>query len=64
MSNFLFRYKVWHCSGTLMHEYEWKTGELYEVLWQPGNFPPSALANKKPKAAAPSKPPLSKTPYR
>lgn len=62
-NNCYFRFKVWHSTGALIYEYKWPSGELFEMLWQPGNFPASNLANKKPKSIAPTKPVVSK-PYR
>lgn len=48
-----------------MHEKRWTAGEeMYEVCWQPGSFPASALATKKPKAAEPSRPAAVKAAYR
>lgn len=58
-------FKVYHSTGTLIHEVQWPAGqELYDLQWQPGNFAPSTLATKKPKAVVSSKPVASKETYR
>merc|ERR1719402_24327 len=39
-------YKVWHCSGTLLHKHDWEEKqELFDVAWQ--NLPKDKLQEKK-----------------
>lgn len=61
-------FKVWHYSGSLLHEVSWPQGEeLYEVVWKP--FPKLAfkdpqITNKKVEGIVPSQPQASKQAYR
>ncbi|XP_043276692.1 eukaryotic translation initiation factor 2A [Venturia canescens] len=61
-------YKIWHYSGTLLHENLWeKTAELWEVLWQrfPKNtFAEKPISYKAVEGITPSQPQASKQVYR
>jgi translation initiation factor 2A len=61
-------YKVWHYSGSLLHEKHFATGdELWEVDWQaapPGQWPTFKASKKAVTGIAPSQPQASKQAYR
>jgi len=61
-------YKVWHYSGSLLHEKHFATGdELWEVNWQaapPGRWPKFRASKNAVDGIAPSQPQASKQAYR
>merc|ERR1712241_1526039 len=61
-------YKIWHCSGSLVHEKGFATGdELWEVHWQlalPEKYPSFKASKKAVVGITPSQPQVSKQAYR
>jgi len=58
-------YKVWHYSGSLMHEITFKdTDELWEVDWQPSKYRGFKASKRVVEGIAPSQPKASKQAYR
>jgi len=57
----VFRFKIWHYSGSLLYERPWnKQEELWEVQWQTfpsGTFKEPAIRNKPVEGIQPSNPP-------
>lgn len=52
-------YKIWHSSGTLLHEKPWGKDELFQVVWQsyaPGTFKMPTIVFKTVEGIAPSQP--------
>lgn len=62
-----FSLKIWHYSGTLLHEKLWNQGEeLYDVCWTPapGVFEDPEITSKKIEGIQASQPQASKQAYR
>lgn len=63
-----FRYKIWHYSGTLLHEKLWAQGEeLYDLCWKPeeeGKFKDPVITGQKVEGITTVQPQASKQVYR
>lgn len=61
-------YKIWHYSGTLLHEKLWPQGEeLYDVCWKsvlPGTFNEPTISYQKVEGITTTQPQASKQAYR
>lgn len=66
--SYIFSYKVWHYSGTLLHERPWnKLEELYDINWQHfphGTFKDPIIKEEKIEGIATTQPQASKQAYR